>query len=107
MLRLIINFLKGLFDSKGNVSSKRVIAILCMLLIIEMVQATVWWSKDTPSELLYTITVVMLACLGLNTVITTKSIEKKTDIASDIIKEEPTQESADNAKDVLNSDKPQ
>jgi len=95
-----------MFAAKGSLSSKRIVGFGCFILIAEMVQATLWANRPIPSELLYTLAGVMLTCFGMNAAIDMQALKTKSDVASDIVKEKPSGQTADDAKDVLNSPKP-
>lgn len=106
MLKHIRNFFYGVFSAEGGLSSKRVVGFICALLIVEMVQAQLWAGKTVDSELLYVVTGLIATCFGMNTFLHSKSISAKTDVASDIVKQEPNPDTADDAKEILNSPKP-
>ena len=106
MLKHCINFLKGVFKSNGGYSSKRVVGFGCFLVIVEIGVANIWFNKIIDYEYLYTVAALLTACFGMNTILTNKAIDTKSTVASDIVTEQPSGDTADDAKDVLNSNKP-
>lgn len=105
-MKAIKNFFYLMFSANDTISSKRVVGFLCFLVLAEIVQAVVWFDKPTPSELVYVVSTILLTCFGMNTAINLKAIGAKSGVASDIVKEQPSSDTADDAKDVMNSDKP-
>lgn len=102
---LIVNFLRGLFDANGNVSSKRVsgiVVILCCCFIFiygHMAKISV------DHHMFDALLIFVITCFGMNTVITQKSMDVKKDVASDMVDSDKPKANED-AKDVLNSPKP-
>lgn len=106
MFKSLKNFLYDMLTEQGKISSKRVVGFGCFLLITEVLQAVIWAGKETPSELLYVLAGLLTACFGMNAILSAKAITTKSTVASDIVKEKPSSQTAEDAKDILKSDKP-
>lgn len=104
-MQLIVNFLKGLFDSNGNVSSKRFAGIQVLQVVIVMVLGSQFTKYKLDYAVLITLIGFVLGCFGMNTVLSAKSMQIKETVAKDIVDGNKPGANED-AKDVLASDKP-
>lgn len=106
MFETIKNFFKGLFDSEGHVSSKRVVGFGAFLLIAAIIIVALAKGVIIPEFMWYGLLGLIATCFGLNTFLSNKSMDIKSQVATDLVDKEPEPDTADAAKDVLNSSKP-
>lgn len=102
----IHTFLKELFDPNGGVSSKITVGFGAFLLLA--VDHIVQWcgGKGVNIELIYVDAGIIAACFGLNTILSSKSIAVKSDVASTVAEQQPEPDTAEDVKDILNSNNP-
>lgn len=97
-----MNFIKSLLtDSEGSLSSKRFIAIILTFTLIIIALANTFFQLNTAEFIVITIASLILSCLGLNTLISTKSISSKQEVASDLAKNNTEDPSASKAKEII------
>lgn len=99
----ISGFFKNLFEGAG---SKRIVGFGCFLLLASQVIVNEASGHLIQEALIWANVGVIGACFGFNALIDMKAIGAKSQVASDIAKEQPDSETANDAKDVMNSNKP-
>lgn len=102
----IHTFLKQLFDPNGGVSSKITVGFGAFILLA--IDHIIQWcgGKGVNIELIYVDAALIAACFGLNTILNSKSIAVKSDVANTVAEQQPEADTAEDVKDILNSDKP-
>jgi hypothetical protein len=101
-------FSSMLSSATDSVSSKRFIALGSFFFLIAAGIADIVNKRLTVTEFIFLgFLGLITACLGLSTIANVKAMDVKSDVASSIVKEQPEASSAQDAKDVLTSDKPQ
>lgn len=101
MIQTIKNFFKGLFDATGSVSSKRVVGFGAFLLVAAAVTVALSKGPILPEFMWYGILGLIATCFGLNTFLSSKSMNIKSGVATDIVDKSPEPDTADDAKEVL------
>ena len=96
-VQIVLNFLKKLVSNDESVSSKRVVGLLSFVLVVEIVNAVLWWHRSIPEFIFYGIIALITACFGLNAMIDLKSLGSKT-INKDS-SSEATEETKDSSED--------
>lgn len=99
-------FLSLLSSGPKSVGSKRFIAIGSFIMVIIAAFFDIFWKKSLSEYMYYGLLGLIGACCGFNTILSKKSMEVKSDVASDIITNEPNPSSSEDAKEVLANDKP-
>lgn len=106
MWNKIREFFKNLLSANGKVSSKRVVGFGSFLLFAAEVIVHLATHIAIQEEVLWATVALVAACFGLNTMIDIKAMSSKSQVASDIIKNDPNAENADMAQEVLQNPKP-
>ncbi len=76
------------------------------MLFASQVISNIITGKDVQSELIWACVAIIGACFGYNSLVAMRAISAKSQVASDVVKENPTEENADTSKEILSSDKP-
>lgn len=101
ILTHIRNFFKNLFSAKGDVGTKRVTGIWLVLLFTTEVLFHLISKVNVQPEILYTTVGLIAACYGFNTAITMKELATKSQVASDLAKNDTSDPAASTAKDII------
>src|SRR4051812_46611362 len=103
----IKSFFKKLFSAGDEVTSKRVVgfsSFFC-LFIAELGFFFLPDHPKLPQYMWWGFVAITSACFTLNVIETLTKLKSKTTLAQDIVKEDPSLENSDNAKEVLQSAK--
>ena len=107
MGKMILDFFKSLFDINSNTDEKVVVGFMSFAMMVIIALCTLFFGLTVPYELFATFAALTFACFGLGTVATVKSMSVKSDVASNIIKNDSSVQSNDAATEVIQSSKPQ
>lgn len=105
-VQMIINFLKKLFSNSDEVGSKRVVAFMFALTVIAAAIVAMCGGAAIPQWMFLELLLSMLTLFGYNTYLTSKTLQVKSDVASDVSKNGSTPDTNDAVKEILQSDKP-
>lgn len=100
-MKLIINFLKGLVNENGTVSSKRVAGIEVLQLVIVMVLGNQFTTYKLDMAVLVALLTFVSSCFLMNTFLQSRSMSTKGVAMSDVTKATGDNEAV---KDILNAD---
>lgn len=106
VLTHVRNFFKNLFSAKGDVGTKRVTGIWLVLLFTAEVIVHLKSKVNIQVEVLYVTAGLIGACYGFNTWITLKELTTKSQVASDIAKNDTSDPAASIAAEVITTAKP-
>ncbi len=102
----ISNFLKKLFSDEGSVSSKRVVGIGAFCLITAAVIVNLCGGATIAQFIFWGLVSLIGACFGLNTLINMKSIDSKSNVASDVTNSGASSSTIEQVKDIVEQIKP-
>lgn len=105
-VQMVISFLKKLFSSSGDVGSKRVVGFGAFMLIAACVIVNLCGGTIVAQFIFWGLLLLVAACFGLNALIEIFAMKSKTNLAQDVIKEEPEKETSDAAKEIIQAEKP-
>lgn len=100
------DFIYNLLSETGTLSSKRFVGILAFFTLAASAIVDMSGGGTISEFIFYGLLALVAACFGMNTLLDMKSMSVKSNVASDIVQNEPESDSAKDAKDVLNSSKP-
>lgn len=105
-VQMLINFLKKLFSNSDEVGSKRVVGFMFAITAIAAVIVAMCGGAAIPQWMFLELLLAMLTLFGYNTYLTSKTLQVKSDVASDVSKNDSTSDTNDTVKEILQSDKP-
>ena len=102
----IINFIKSFVSSKTDTEPKYVVGGVATILWVIMILYHLYSRFNIQSELIWANVALIAACFGLDVVSNMKAMTVKGNVASDMVKEDSSTKTNDQATDVLQSQKP-
>jgi hypothetical protein len=100
-------FIKSLFSSDDNsTSSKRFIAVVGSFVLFTIALCNLFFKLAIAEFIFFGILGFVSALFGLNTFLSSKAMGTKENVAQNIVNKQSDPEVSEDAKDVLNSDKP-
>jgi hypothetical protein len=102
-----MNFFRSLFSSDDNsTSSKRFVAVITSVTLILIALCNLFFKLTIAEFIWFGLLGFASALFGLNTFLSSKAMGTKENVAQNIINKQSEPEVSEDAKDVLNSDKP-
>jgi len=89
-----------------GLSSKRTVGFGCFILLAACVTVHLSGGVTVAEFIWWGLISLIVACFGLNTFISSKSMSVKSKVAGGLIDQQVDDDTADDVKDVLNSNKP-
>ena len=106
-MNAILDFFKSLFNVNSNTDEKVVVGFMSFAMMVLIALCTLFFGLVVPYEIFATFAGLTFACFGLGTVATVKGMSVKSDVASDMVKNDSSEQSNEAATGVIQSNKPQ
>ena len=103
---MILDFFKSLFSANSNTDEKVVVGFMSFAIMVLIALCNLFFKLTVPYELFATFAALTCACFGLGTVATVKGMSVKSDVASNMVKNDSSEQSNDAATEIIQSNKP-
>ena len=90
----------------SNTDEKIVVGFFSFAMMCFITLITLFTSYDIPFEMFLTFASLTFACFGLGTIANVKAMSVKSEVASDVVKSDSSEQSNESAKDIIQSNKP-
>jgi len=102
----MLQFFKSLFNSNSNTDEKVVVGFFSFAMMCLITVSVMYFKFTIPYEIFGTFAALTFACFGLGTIGTIKTSQIKNDVATEIVKNDSSEESNQVAKEIVQSNKP-
>ena len=106
MKKYLIPFLKSLLSNKTETDPKYFVGLTCTALWIVIVLYHLYSHFNVQSEIIFANITIIAAVFGLDVVNSVKAMSVKAGVASDMVKQDSSPKTNDQASDVLQSKQP-
>lgn len=107
MLKQIIDFHKDLINTNTPTSSRRYLGIVFSYGILIIGFITLFTKLEIPEFIFFSLCTMALVYAGLATWSSNVALKAKSDVASDVVKADSSEQSNEVVKDILQTIKPQ
>ena len=103
----IMEFFKNLFDKSTNTDEKIVVGFMSFGVMIFIALIELFTKFTVDFDIFSTFALLTFACFGLGTYSSVKALNTKQTVASEIVKNDASQDSNLVAKDIVQAEKPE
>lgn len=97
---MIVKFFKSLFDMTSNTDEKIVVGFMSFAMMIIIALSTLFFGLTVPYEIFGTFAALTFGCFGLGTFATVKTSSLKSGVASEVVKNDASDNSNQTAHDI-------